>query len=903
MKKITFFFLLVFSVGHLSAQDDPYVSLEIPAQNMLKFNRFMINPTFSTVRENKSYINVYHRNQWIQYEDAFNTYLLSYSGRIGDRTGLGLSLYHQSFGTISNFGVLANYAYGIRFSDNTVFTMGFNLSYYKSGFDQNQSVTTTPDPRLAELEGNSLLGVQPGFNLAIGNFDIGFYAENLFDYNLKTSKSLTSFSEKTFSGHLQYTKQLKDSDGLLQDGRLMLLARARKQPEIDVNLSGSLILDLPKLGWVQGGFDDYYGVSIGVGFNLNRRISLGYTYERGLNSATENLGPTHEISFAYSFEPNLTDQMVIMDDGFDSIDTIENSLVDQNSEEKSNKNDTTLTNEKENAENKTTSNISINPNEYKAFNKKQKPILLAKDAEIEQLKKDLEEANMLIDELLFTQDSIEKARVADLERRFLHLMQLVKRTSEENPSQNNATSQDNTNLKGSSKQINEEKLALSTTPQPVSPKKEIVTEANISNTTSVSSTKVKASHDLIKKEIQKNNIKSESLFNIKGVESGYYLIVNVFGTEAYFNKFMKRLSNDGIDPNSFVNPNNKWNYVYLQRYDTWQDAVAAHKSKFNGAYADDMWIMNVDNGDGNSEYAYNQNKPTRKVAQTLVEQKGIQEQNKNTSKEAAFNQPIEKDDANTVISKNLKTNILSKETITTSAKKESDELYKKELKKNNIKSASISNVSGVRSGYYLITNVFGTERFFNKFVKDLTKKGVPANHFLNPKNNWKYVYLQRFDTWQEAISAHKSKFNGVYHDDMWIMNVDNGDTSENQNKSISQLNNIGSTSGLSSENSTYVTLSNKGARAPKVVTDKIHSIEPGYYIIANVFSESENADSFISHLKNKGLDPKSFLNPKNNYRYVYLKKTETWNAALQLYHSNLERQYYEDMWIMNILEP
>lgn len=899
MKKITFFFLLVFSVGHLNAQEDPYVSLEIPAQNMLKFNRFMLNPTFSTVRENKSYMNVYHRNQWIQFDDAFNTYLLSYSGRIGDRTGLGLSLYHQSFGTISNFGVLANYAYGIRFSENTVFTMGFNLSYYKSGFDQNQSVTTTPDPRLAELEGNSLLGVQPGFNLAIGSFDIGFYAENLFDYNLKTSKSLTSFSEKTFSGHLQYTKQLKNSDGLLQDGRLMLLARARKQPEIDVNLSGSLILDLPRLGWVQGGYDDYYGASIGVGFNLNRRISLGYTYERGLNSATENLGPTHEISFAYSFEPNLTDQMVMMDDDFDSIEAIENSLIDQNSEEKSGNSVAALTNEKEGVENKTTSNTPINPDEYKAFNKKQKAILLAKDAEIEQLKKDLEEANMLIDELLFTQDSIEKARVADMERRFLHLMQLVKRTSEENPSQNSAKPLDKTVLEGSSRSKNEEKLALNTVSEPISTKKEAEKKETVaSNITPVSGAKAKPSHDLIKKEIQKNNIKSESLFNIKGVESGYYLIANVFGTEEYFNKFVKKLSNDGIAPHYFENPNNNWNYVYLQRYDTWQDAVAAHKSKFNGAYTDDMWIMNVDNGDGNSEYAYNQNKQASKVAQTLAEQNNAQEQSKNTSKEVVFNQPIEKDDANSVISKNLKTNALNKETIPASAKKESDELYKKELKKNNIKSASISNVNGVRSGYYLITNVFGTERFFNKFVKDLTKKGVPANHFLNPKNNWKYVYLQRFDTWQEAISAHKSKFNGVYHDDMWIMNVDNGD--EN---SVSHLNNNDSTSGLSSENSTYITLSNKGARAPKVVTDKIHAIEPGYYIIANVFSESENADSFINYLKNKGLDPKYFLNPKNNYRYVYLKKTETWNAALQLYHSNLERQYYEDMWIMNVLQP
>ncbi|WP_420845151.1 type IX secretion system membrane protein PorP/SprF [Maribacter litopenaei] len=59
----------------------------------------------------------------------------------------------------------------------------------------------------------NLLSFQPGFNLSYGNFDIGAFAENLFDYNLKTSESLTDFSNKTYSGHLQYTHQFKNTSG------------------------------------------------------------------------------------------------------------------------------------------------------------------------------------------------------------------------------------------------------------------------------------------------------------------------------------------------------------------------------------------------------------------------------------------------------------------------------------------------------------------------------------------------------------------------------------------------------------------------------------------------------------------------------------------------------------------
>lgn len=99
----------------------------------------------------------------------------------------------------------------------------------------------------------------------------------------------------------------------------MPLARVRKVGEEEVTLGGSLILDLPKLGWVQGGYDSFYGAAAGVGFNLNRRISLGYTMEKGLSNNFDNFGVTHEISFAYSFTPNLTEDRVLLEEDADEL--------------------------------------------------------------------------------------------------------------------------------------------------------------------------------------------------------------------------------------------------------------------------------------------------------------------------------------------------------------------------------------------------------------------------------------------------------------------------------------------------------------------------------------------------------------------------------------------------------
>ncbi|MGB5273264.1 MAG: PorP/SprF family type IX secretion system membrane protein, partial [Flavobacteriaceae bacterium] len=181
-------------------QDDPILPYRVAPQNLLKFNRFLINPTFSTVREDKSYVNLLHRNQSVQFQDNDQTYFLSYSGRIGDRSGLGLSLYSKKIGPIQNIGILANYAYGIKLSDKSNFTFGGNLAYYSTGLNRNNvDVIDTNDFLLNGTEDSNILSFQPGFNLSYGKFDFGAYAENLIEYNLKTSKSLSDFGDKAYS--------------------------------------------------------------------------------------------------------------------------------------------------------------------------------------------------------------------------------------------------------------------------------------------------------------------------------------------------------------------------------------------------------------------------------------------------------------------------------------------------------------------------------------------------------------------------------------------------------------------------------------------------------------------------------------------------------------------------------
>ncbi|HCO85472.1 MAG TPA: hypothetical protein DIT95_18355, partial [Arenibacter sp.] len=623
-KNYLYIIFLLLCLSKVTGQEEsPFVSYDVPSQNLLKFNRFLINPTFSTVREDKSYINLLHRNQSVSFNDNNQDYFLSYSGRVNDRSGLGLSLYTQREGLISNYGVMANYAYGIKLSDKSNFTFGANLAYYNSGFDRNRANALDPnDPALNGLQDSNLLSFQPGFNISYGKFDFGVFAENLFDYNLKSSETITEFGDKTFSGHLQYTHQFENGTGIFEAGRLMPLARVRKIGNEEVVLGGSLILDLPKLGWLQGGYDSFYGASAGIGFNINRRISLGYTMEKGMSNNFDNFGLTHEISFAYSITPNLTEDRVMLEEGYEEL-----------------------------AENE----------------EEQEDTLTAQQLEIEKLKKALAENDAILAELMFRQDSSETNRQKDLERRFEMVMKMVREETqgkrpdiEEKAKKMYLVNNEIGGLVNNSKPDPKENKP--NVIKPVDKTKDAIATRTVETKITPKAKAEEAEQDEFTRVAQQNNIKSRKFRNLDGVADGYYVVANVYKGEKYLNKFVTELANEGVRADYFENSNNGLKYVYLERYDTWQEALAAHKSNINGTYSKDMWIMNVDNTrytDADKAYVQNVNKIKEKSSQYALDK--------------------------------LQKNVVVKDNVT-----------------SNDPTAKVYKINGLGTGYYIIANVFAS---------------------------------------------------------------------------------------------------------------------------------------------------------------------------------------------------
>ncbi|WP_378179040.1 peptidylprolyl isomerase [Aquimarina sp. SS2-1] len=99
----------------------------------------------------------------------------------------------------------------------------------------------------------------------------------------------------------------------------------------------------------------------------------------------------------------------------------------------------------------------------------------------------------------------------------------------------------------------------------------------------------------VKHPIKGEAVLTESLSYIEGhnIKTGYYLITNIYKHKNYLEKGMEKLKKQGLNPQFFANPKDSYLYVYLERYDTLEEAKAMLTSDMNGQYKGDLYILKI----------------------------------------------------------------------------------------------------------------------------------------------------------------------------------------------------------------------------------------------------------------------------------------------------------------------
>jgi len=281
------------------SQEDGVVSLAIPVRSSLKFNRYLTQPTFSFVREQNTYINITNKREWVQFENAPQTYLINYTGRYSENIGVGIGLFQQNYGVLTTFGGILNFAYNARLQADSNLTFGLNLGFYKSNINEGNVVINQADPSLDNIPKNMVLSVSPGINYGLVFFDFGLSVNNLVQYNIKTSELIKEDPQQSIQAHVMYTGYMY-SRGFFDESKFSALLRSEFKKDQTI-FSGIAMLTVPKGIWAQVGYNTVYGFTGGVGLNVTKQISVEYNYEKAMGDLA-TFGSSHEFTLAYKFQ-------------------------------------------------------------------------------------------------------------------------------------------------------------------------------------------------------------------------------------------------------------------------------------------------------------------------------------------------------------------------------------------------------------------------------------------------------------------------------------------------------------------------------------------------------------------------------------------------------------------------
>lgn len=561
MKKAHFLIALLvccFTMSVNAQTENTSTVVDWRQHNLNKYNRMLVNPAYSIAGEENRAISFWSRIQWTGVNNSPQTFLLNYSGKIGPSSGGGLGLYQQNLGLLTDSGILMNYAYEVKLGSRAALTMGINSTFFRRGLNKNAVNSASPDPTVLENQDDFLWLFMPGLNLRLGGFDLGFYAENLFDYNLNESRTVTGFESKIYSGQLAFTHTFKNGYGVFGGAEWRNLAYVKTLPNSETQYGGSSMIDLSRFGWLQMGYNNVYGMNGAVGVKLGDGLSIGVIYERGTNLSGQNFGPTYEAIATIELGGRNTVKRFV-----------EVPVEPKKVLTKETNDAVAVAEEKAPAKEASNDKKVVRSGKYTVYGGKASPEGNA-------------EAHHVAVGNLANENNAEKEELLD--RVVRHMTEEVEfvmsETSETRKKELEHTAimphKQYLHSEGGPREIQEVGSVTLNDEVTANVKKEVVKMQQ---------------QPVVTREVLGRAEGYKTMPAVKGVDKGFYLVVNVFSQDRYFKEFTSSLKDRGFEPRYFVNPDNDLWYVYLAYADNYYQVKQLQRSHVQGKYRDDKWVL------------------------------------------------------------------------------------------------------------------------------------------------------------------------------------------------------------------------------------------------------------------------------------------------------------------------
>lgn len=290
----------------------PAAAQQIPLYSQYYMNPFMYNPAFTGYRGDV-YLTGTYRRQWTDINGGPETRALAAEGGLADgKVGLGGFAYMDYTDILERFGGYISYAYYIKFKNEARLGIGISAGVQQTSIDWNRAsfgdevfdpVNTNNTKTGVAFDGSA------GLSFLWKGLKVGFSVPQLVETQVKylNSDQGTSY---TLARHYLATASYDISlaqDKFFIEPMAMFRYSEGKQWQID----GGVNLSYKKIIWVGAMYRYDYAVSMGGGFKVHDRISVGYSYDLAINDLNGYAGGTHEVFLSVRVGGQKKDQGII----------------------------------------------------------------------------------------------------------------------------------------------------------------------------------------------------------------------------------------------------------------------------------------------------------------------------------------------------------------------------------------------------------------------------------------------------------------------------------------------------------------------------------------------------------------------------------------------------------------
>jgi type IX secretion system PorP/SprF family membrane protein len=282
----------------------------------LSDNYYLIHPSMAGAASCDK-IRLTARKQWFDQSDAPALQTLSYNGRVGERSGVGIILFNDKNGYHSQKGMKLTYAHHIMFSrdefDLNQLSFGVSADFFQSELDETEFLQSGDfDP----IINGTIVQKDAYFNLDIGasyNY-LDFYVHGTVKNAIETRREIyTEYESDNLRKYLLSAGYVfGDRDRILWEPSILFqLVDKTKEKSIDINMKAYKNFDFGKL-WgalsYRRSFDgaeylsgssissqklQYITPIIGVNFD---KFMFAYTYSYLSGPVNFDTGGFHQIT-------------------------------------------------------------------------------------------------------------------------------------------------------------------------------------------------------------------------------------------------------------------------------------------------------------------------------------------------------------------------------------------------------------------------------------------------------------------------------------------------------------------------------------------------------------------------------------------------------------------------------